>query len=64
MKGKQKGVLFIATLLSMTFQLSAYSGELWAPFGGYSSVSRDKAYSFFYFSEIEDVHGSEQTYRT
>ena len=41
---------------------SAYAGEAWAPYKGYSSVNQDKAYNNFYFQNIEGVFSDVETY--
>jgi len=39
-----------------------FAGEPWAPTSGYSSVNQEKAYNYFYFSNIEGVYSDIETY--
>jgi len=56
--GKKVALVILISLLCS----SAYGGEIWAPYKGYSSVNQDKTYNNFYFQNIEGVFSDIETY--
>jgi hypothetical protein len=56
-------LIAIAVIISITSAGKAVlAGEPWAPTLGYSSVNQEKAYNYFYFSNIEGVYSDIETY--
>lgn len=61
----KKALILIASavIISITStDKAALAGEPWAPTSGYSSVNQEKAYNYFYFSNIEGVYSDIGTY--